>query len=823
MHSGLLNEAWEEWQKLGEIALSDRRRVAFLLNNLAAVSDKSGQWEKAGDYYDRALAMFRDGDQGRAATLANKGELYASLGDFKKARNFYEEALSILPAEKFDSEIKASILLNFGQLFFLERDLPNAVKSFEQARAAKPSQRKLADVLTNLGVAFASQGKLHEAMEAYQQALAIQLEQHDKRGQALSLQKRGETHHALKPQPQAVEDLKNALALWESVKDVRGAASTLDALARIEREHGNFIEALKYNNQSIDIVESQRTTLSSHRLKTMYFATQESYYELNIDLNMQLKKATGEDRYLVQAFETNEKARARVLLDALQERVVGRETNQTSDPKLSHLIDQRHRLLSQLTAKGHARTRLLNTTPNPTQLAAFDKEVDTISERIDSLDAQIRSQSPRFDALTRPQPSNLKESQKELDNDTSIVEYALSEKRSYAWVVTADSIKGVELPSKKEIEDAADRLTEILKAGGNLPEPRTQKELRHAKYVEASTSLSRKILQPISHLLTKKRLVIVADGVLQTVSFTALPSPTVGETSVASAHGTQVPQPTRRLLIHDHEIVSLPSASVLAVQRRLIKNRKPAPHALAIFADPVFEPNDERVSRAKKKNAGGGPVAVAPQPSRVEPWKEGMRDLGIDKILTLPFSGREANDISKLVPEGEAFVATGFAANRATAMSPKLAKYRIVHFATHGFLNLEHPDLSGIVFSLLDEKGNPQEGFLYLHDIYNLNLPAELVVLSACQTGVGKQVKGEGLIALTRGFMYAGASRLVASLWKVDDAATAELMARFYKEMFTNGKRPAEALRDAQLDLSKLRRYSAPYFWAGFVLQGEWR
>src|SRR5688572_5224240 len=349
-----LNEAWEEWQKLGEIAPSDRRRVAFLLNNLAAVSDKLGQWEKARDYYDRALTMFRNDDQGRAATLANKGELYASLGDFKKARDFYDEALSILPAEKFDSEIKASILLNFGQLSSLERDLANAVKSFEQARAAKPSQRKLADVLTNLGVAFAAQGKLHEAMEAYQQALAIQLEQRDKRGQALSLQKRGETHHALKQQSQAVEDLKSALALWESVKDVRGAASTLDALARIEREQGNFIEALKYNNASIDIVESQRTTLSSHRLKTMYFATQESYYELNIDLNMQLKKATGEDRYLVQAFETNEKARARVLLDALQEGVVGRETNQTSDPKLSRLIDHRDRLLRQLTAKGHA-------------------------------------------------------------------------------------------------------------------------------------------------------------------------------------------------------------------------------------------------------------------------------------------------------------------------------------------------------------------------------------------------------------------------------------------------------------------------------------
>ena len=156
-------------------------------------------------------------------------------------------------------------------------------------------------------------------------------------------------------------------------------------------------------------------------------------------------------------------------------------------------------------------------------------------------------------------------------------------------------------------------------------------------------------------------------------------------------------------------------------------------------------------------------------------------------------------------------------------MDPALSQYKIIHIAAHGVLNSKHPELSAILLSMIDEQGRPVDGLLQLHEIYNLKLPAELVVLSACETGVGKQIRGEGLIALTRGFMYAGAVRVVASLWKVDDAATAALMAQFYKEMFANGKRPAEALKEAQISISKQKRWRDPYYWAGFVLQGEWR
>jgi CHAT domain-containing protein len=204
-----------------------------------------------------------------------------------------------------------------------------------------------------------------------------------------------------------------------------------------------------------------------------------------------------------------------------------------------------------------------------------------------------------------------------------------------------------------------------------------------------------------------------------------------------------------------------------------------------------------------------------------------MREVGVlgdrGSIPRLPFSRQEADAILAVAPATASMKALGFTASRTTATSPELQQYRIVHFATHGLLNTEHPELSGLVLSLVDEQGRPQDGFLRLHDLYNLKLPADLVVLSACQTALGKEIKGEGLVGLTRGFMYAGAPRVVASLWRVSDSATAALMTHFYQGVLKQGMRPAAALRAAQLAMLKNKRWQAPYYWAPFVLQGEWR
>jgi CHAT domain-containing protein len=237
--------------------------------------------------------------------------------------------------------------------------------------------------------------------------------------------------------------------------------------------------------------------------------------------------------------------------------------------------------------------------------------------------------------------------------------------------------------------------------------------------------------------------------------------------------------------------------------------------------DPVFAADDPRVHRDPNAPAR---AADAPHPASDDPIsRSALIAGGARGFPRLPFSRDEVKAIAALLPDTDVMKATDFAANRPLATDGALDRYRILHIATHGLLNTAHPELSGLVLSLVDENGRPQDGFLRLQDIYNLRLSADIAVLSACRTALGRQIEGEGLVGLTRGFMYAGVPRVVASLWQVDDSATSELMREFYREIFKEGLRPAAALRAAQRKIAAEPRWAAPFFWAGFTLEGEWR
>jgi len=436
-----------------------------------------------------------------------------------------------------------------------------------------------------------------------------------------------------------------------------------------------------------------------------------------------------------------------------------------------------------------------------------------------------------------------------LDADTLLLEYALGDEHSYLWVVGRDSLRSFQLPKRSDVETAARRFYELLTARNRQVkgETDTQRQARleqaAAQYPQAAAALSRMLLGPVSPLIKGKRLLIVADGALQYIPFSALPEPLTGKIANPQL-GPTVNQTSLVPLVVRHEIVSLPSASALAVLRRETNGRQAAPNLVAVLADPVFDLRDPRVVRAARSKESGA--------QRQEPKTAGTREPEEAETVSLPaslvedrltrsagevgmsngaelrfprlaFSRREAEAIVSLAPAGKGMLALDFKASLQTATDPELAHYRIVHFATHGLLNSEHPELSGLVLSLVDQQGRPQDGFLQLQDIYNLNLPADLVVLSACETGLGKEIRGEGLMGLTRGFMYAGASRVIASLWKVDDVATAELMERLYRDMLAKDLKPATALRQSQIEMWKQKRWESPYYWAAFVMQGEWK
>jgi CHAT domain-containing protein len=322
----------------------------------------------------------------------------------------------------------------------------------------------------------------------------------------------------------------------------------------------------------------------------------------------------------------------------------------------------------------------------------------------------------------------------------------------------------------------------------------------------SAEALGRILLGPVwGDVAGLRRLVVVPDGALHYVPFSALLVPDPGKS-------WEAPEVQKRLLEH-HEVVFIPSATTLALQRRRLERRSPAPQWVAVFADPVFAADDPRLA---------GPSAAGPPVSASSALQRSGSDL-LPLFERLPSSRREAATIASLAPAGQVWTALDLKASRETVLSGRLREYRIIHFATHAVADVRNPEMSGLVLSLVDAAGQPRDGFLGLSDLYELDLAADLVVLSGCRTALGKEVRGEGLMGLTRGFLYAGVPRAAAGLWRVEDRTTAELMSRFYQALWRDGLPAAAALRQAQLSLSKEPRYRPPYSWAGFVLQGDWR
>ncbi|HEX8774711.1 MAG TPA: CHAT domain-containing protein [Pyrinomonadaceae bacterium] len=810
------NQALQIWR-----GLDNRGKMAAVLNNIGVVNSKLGEWQKSLDSYKEAVSLYKENQSGVAATLDNIGVLYVSLGDYATALAKYEEARALLSDQQ---GFKSNVLIHIGQVYFLQGRLDEALKMYQAALALNQNSRQRSATLSAIGAVSALQGNPQKALDSYAKALLIQREVLDRRGEALTLEKMGQAYALAGEQQKALESFNQALPLWRAVEDRLGVASTLGDIARIERDRGNLAEFLKLSEEAINIIEQTRSKVTSQQLRTSYFATKQNYYELYIDVQMLLYKRDKLDEHLAAALQMNERARARSLMEILTEA----DADVPQDVS-GELLRRQREAERRLNIKAQAQMKLLNEKHTDEQAREMAKDIDALIAEYDEIQAQVRAAAPRYAELT--QPLDLKEIQMRLlDDNTLLLEYALGDERSYVWAVSKTSITGYELPKRDEIEDAAREFYKLLTA----PQQTTEEDIQQrrvrllqsaAQYPKQAALLSRMILGPLVNDLGNKRLLIVGDGALQYLPFAALPVPSApagpdGKTAradavVAAGGNGAVP------LVVEHEIVGLPSASVLAVLRREVEKRKPAKHAVAVLADPVFDANDSRLGLAKKETSlpGGDNFRSA----LLSPSMKDVVSPRGGSFRPLPLTQEEALAIREAAPPGEVMVATGFEASRDTAMSPKLRQYRIVHFATHGVLNSEHPELSGLVLSLLDKQGHVQDGILRLHDIYNLRLPAELVVLSACETGLGRVVRGEGLVGLTRGFMYAGAPRVVASLWQVDDLATSELMKRFYRHMLKDHMPPATALRWSQVEMLKSGRWHDPFNWAAFVMQGDWK
>lgn len=796
-------------------AISDRRLEAISLRALGNLRNLMGDKQEALTTLSMALKAIEGIDDlpARADVFGGLGYLYDGLGEKDLALDYYEQALMIFRTMNHRWGI-AEVEMVMAGIYYSSGDYNKALYYCQESLAmfrAMVMPRYEAWMLRDIGLIHDTRGDKKQALEYFNQSLAVAKSGQDQRYTAQTLNYMGRTYASLKDWKAALSCYEQALGLSRVASDGAGESATLYNLSHLETARDNLEAALSHVQAALKISESLRTKVQSHELRAAYFGTIHQQFNLYTDILMRLHQKRPDSGFDVMAFEVNERGRARSMLEALAESRAG--IRQGVDQSL---LRRESQLQRQLNATVERRIQLAGAKASSVEMAAIERELGELTTAYQQVQGEIRNSSPRYSALVQPTPLTLKKIQLQvLDNDTALLAFALGEERSFAWLVTTDSIRSFELEARAAIESAARRLHTHLTARNQPQKDETPSQRRvriaseDAQYLNVSRELSTKVLGEVAKHLKHQRLVIVADGALQYVPFAALPIPAETENF--------------RPLIADYEIVSLPSASVVALMREDLKARPRAPKSVAILADPVFDKDDERlVSRVRRRDiahAGKSRVLTPDQSQRA------LRDFnGLTGVISrLPFSGREAEAIMALVPEGEGMLALGFRASRATAVSPELSQYRYVHFATHGLLNSKHPELSGVFLSRFNEFGKSQDGFLQLHDVYNLKLSADLVVLSACQTALGKDIRGEGLVGLTRGFMYAGAPRVIASLWQVDDAATADLMRGFYAEMLTRGKRPAEALRAAQVRMWEQNRWPSPYYWAAFTLQGEWR
>lgn len=841
--------ALELWREVG-----DKSGQATALHNIGNTLQSAGDGQQGLSYLLQALSLRREVGEpgGLADTLDAIGYFYRQIGDSQHDFEYTNQALQ-LRRTIGDKAREAASWNNVGLILYNTGEFQKALEHFQKSLTlvkAVNYKRGQSSANANIGLALEKLGKKLEALECHSRSLALAQEINHSQLQADARINLGRLIASLGDQEKARGHLQQALAISRNAELKEPEITALVRLAELERSSGSLIEAQVQARAAIALIETSRSSLVNPEHRAGYFGMQKQAYDTQLAVLMRLHQGKPSARHAEEAFHIAERSKARSLLDSLTE--ARTNLRQGIEPAL---LERERALQQRFDRKAEERTKLLSGKYTATQAEKLSQELSALSTEYDQIRAEIRQQSPRYAALTQPQPLSASEIQKEVvtDSDTLLLEYALGEEQSFLWTVSAGSFNSYELPKGEVIEQASQRVYDLLTARNQSPRFETPEERlarikkADAEFPAAAAELSRMILSPVAAELRRrkpKQLLIVADGKLQYVPFAALPMPTTegqrdrgterkraSRSLPPSLRPSVSPSPNRPVpLIANYEIVNLPSASTLAVLRRELKGRTPAAKTVAVFADPVFEADDERLpkevrERLARETQTPAKDKAAEAALATDELTRAIRDVGLDGerggLTRLRFSRDEANAILQLAPEAGRFSALDFDANQEAATKPEISQYRYVHFATHGLVDNQTPELSGLALSQLDAEGRPRDGYLRMVEIYNLNLPAELVVLSACKTGLGKEVRGEGLMSLTRGFMYAGAARVLVSLWDVNDKSTAGLMSELYQGLLTRKLRPSAALRAAQLKLLKGREFAAPFYWAAFVQHGE--
>jgi CHAT domain-containing protein/tetratricopeptide (TPR) repeat protein len=767
------------WQRLGL-----RREQALALVLRGATEITLGEPQAGLVSYQAALPLFEAvGDRREAMRMGLRlGVVQSKLGQLDLAVASFRAARTVA-AEIGDRDAEGFAWMDLGDVAARRDDYAEAIDALEHARARFEGidQNGLHQAHLTLGRLYRRLGDVDRALVHFDTALHLPRQPNARLGEAQVLHEIGVTELDLVGDRVGGEGLlARALAIRREAGALETVAESLVTIASARTAAGAPAAALAAANEAVALA----TQLASPALLASALVARGDAQLAASDASAALasfERARGAAAPL--AARTQE---AQALVGSAQARRALGDAAGARDAALAALATLE-------TVRAGVPDPELRASYFATVHRAWELEIDLLAAAGDASGSLVASERARARSLLEQVEGDDRgatigsaaEVQALLDDGTVFVEYALGDARSFAWVVGAGTITLHELAPRARIEAAARRLLAAIGARDD------------AEAERAASALGELLLGPFAAELGTRRLVVAADGIVEYVPFAALVAPGASEPIVVA-----------------HELVLVPSASVLAALRHE-RGTRPAPELEAVvLADPVFAADDPRLA---------APAVASEETSAAELATRSAGDLRAAHLARLRFSRAEAEALERLVPPARRVVALDFAASRATALGADVARARIVHFATHGVVNGRTPALSGLVFSLFDAAGAPVEGFLRASDLRPRSLRAELVVLSGCQTALGRQITGEGLFGLTRAFFAAGTPRVLASLWRVQDKATAELMARFYAALYQRHLSPAAALRVAMLELRADSRFAAAYFWAAFELHGDWR
>lgn len=772
---------------------------AQVIGNIGAALLMLGEYPRALLYSRQALKIDRQtgNEAGAEKRLSNIGSIYLDLGDYPQAVEYYREAQAL--AEKLeDRERQAANLLNLGIAAFYEENYPEMNASWEAALAL---YRELDDVesrimtLSNMAYTRDNAGEYDRAAELLEEALNLADEVQNPGVLGDLRNNRGAVNLHRGMLRVAMADYETGLAIGRQVEEPQIIWEAYGGIGDVLAARGEAQNALASYKRAIETIEQVRETLGGEEFKSGYLKNKIHLYEKTIRLQIKLHGQIPEQGFDREAFHYAERAKARAFLDILT------EANADIHEGVSGELREKETALYAAIA---ALREDYAGAEDPAQRQETEAQLQQTRRDLAALKAEMRLKNPRYADLKYPRPAGVEAVQTELlDDQTTLLSYVLGDSSSYLFAVTQSDFRIYTLPPRREINESVTLFRSMLLHPG---------QFSFKMFASRANKLYRMLIEPAGALLqSRSELVIAPDGILHYLPFDVLITEKMQQQlSLTANFDYDLPY-----LIKEKALSYGPSATVL-LSLRQNRNAESAPGLFLAYGDPVFG-NEPAVEGTNGDDEVRGAVAD----ELMLRYVTGAPDLRSfrSQIYRLPNTRTEVEGISRSFGESGTRVFTGTAASEENVKDNReLGDYRYVHFATHGLINERKPAYSGLVMTLDDD--HREDGFLQMSEIFNLRLHAQLVVLSACQTGLGRIVRGEGVIGLTRAFMYAGAPEVLVTLWNVADASTAHFMQQFYHHLLSDRRGHRQALRKTKLEMLQSGQYAHPFYWAPFSLVG---